>query len=192
MRKVVFQMMTALNGTLNDPDAWMTDMSEDMYQEVDRAYGEFDTILVGRTTYDEMKAFWPDGDKMPGATESHKNMARKMSAYRKLVFSSGEQEDLGWNNAELVSIQNDDDIAAYIKELKQQDGKDIHLSGGARFAQTVIRLGLVDEFHFFVHPNTAPGAPWFGQISEERRSFELIKSQSFENGVVALYYAAKK
>ena len=46
MRKVVLAMMTTLNGRLDGPDAWVTGVSEDHYQEIDRGYGTFDTILV--------------------------------------------------------------------------------------------------------------------------------------------------
>jgi hypothetical protein len=38
-------MMTTLNGRLDDPDAWVTDISDDLYREIDRVYGTFDTIL---------------------------------------------------------------------------------------------------------------------------------------------------
>ena len=54
MRKVVMGMMTTLNGRLDDPAAWVKGVPDDLYAELDRLYGTFDTILVGRTTYDEM------------------------------------------------------------------------------------------------------------------------------------------
>jgi dihydrofolate reductase len=58
MRKVVMRMMTTLNGRLDDPDAWVTGVPDDLYAELDRLYETFDTILVGRTTYEEMFAYW--------------------------------------------------------------------------------------------------------------------------------------
>ena len=51
MRNVVMAMMTTLNGRLDDPDAWMTGIPDDLYAELDRVYETFDTVLVGRTTY---------------------------------------------------------------------------------------------------------------------------------------------
>ena len=57
MRKVVLAMMTSLNGRLDDPDAWMTAIPDDLYSEINRAYATFDTVLVGQTTYEEMAAY---------------------------------------------------------------------------------------------------------------------------------------
>ena len=54
MRKIVFQMMTTLNGRLDDPMAWVHGVGDDQYREIDRIYATYDTVLVGRTTYEEM------------------------------------------------------------------------------------------------------------------------------------------
>ena len=45
MRKVVFQMMTTLNGRLDDPDTWVSGVSDDLYREINRVYDTIDTIL---------------------------------------------------------------------------------------------------------------------------------------------------
>ena len=38
MRMVVMGMMTTLNGRLDDPDAWVTGVPDDLYAELDRLY----------------------------------------------------------------------------------------------------------------------------------------------------------
>jgi dihydrofolate reductase len=86
-----------------------------------------------------------------------------------------------------VIARSDEDIARFIDDLKTQPGSDINLSGGARLAQSILRLGLVDEYHFFVHPVVSAGATWFGQIEDER-GMDLIGATVYENGVVAAYY----
>jgi dihydrofolate reductase len=191
MRKVVLQMMTTLNGRLDDPDAWMGDVSDDLYAEIDRIYATFDTVLVGQTTYQEMFAYWPGAETEEGGSETNKSMARKMNAYKKFVFSNGrEKKPLEWNNAEQVLAHSDEDIIQFIAGLKAQPGSDIHLSGGARLAQTFIRLGLVDEYHFFVYPVVSAGAAWFDQI-ENKRDLELVSATAYKNGVAGLYYQPK-
>ena len=188
MRKVVMGMMTTLNGRLDDPDAWATGVPDDLYAELDRLYGTFDTILVGRTTYDEMFEYWPGAEADEETPESGKSMARKMNSYRKYVFTGGDgTSKLEWSNAQLVPVSSDDEIETFVNDLKSQDGGDIHLSGGARLAQTVIGLGLVDRYHLVMHPVVSPGAGWFSQI-EERRPMELVSATSYSNGVVGLYY----
>jgi dihydrofolate reductase len=192
MRKIVFQMMTTLNGRLDDPMAWLKGVGDDQYRAIDRLYATYDTVLVGRTTYEEMAAYWPGALSEDAGTETNRTMARRMHAYRKLVFSkSGTHPPTGWNNVEQVVAGSDDELAAYLANLKAQPGGDIHLSGGASFAQSVINLGLVDEFHFFVYPVVSPGTPWFSLLPDTR-DFQLLNCSTYENGVVGLHYVPVK
>ena len=186
MRKVVLAMMTTLNGRLDDPGAWVTGVSDDHYQEIDRGYATFDTILVGRVTAGEMAADWPSARDDENAGETHRSMAEKMHTYKKHVFTTDPELTLTWNNAEPVVVSTDDDIRAFVTDLKAQPGGDIHLSGGARLATTLVRLGLVDEYRFFVYPVYSPGTSWFDEL-ESQQTLELISSTAFESGVVAVY-----
>jgi dihydrofolate reductase len=188
VRKIVLQMMTTLNGRLDDPMAWVHGVSDDQYREIERIYAAFDTVLVGRSTYEEMAAYWPDALAKAAGTETNQAMARRMHTYRKLVFSrSGRQTLTAWNNTEPVVVGSDDGLAKYLANLKAQPGGDIHLSGGASFARSVIGLNLVDEFHFFVYPVVSPGASWFSQLADQRE-LKLLSASNYENGVVRLHY----
>jgi len=192
MRKVVMGMMTTLNGRLDDPAAWVAGVPEDLFAELDRLYGTFDTILVGRTTYAEMLEYWPGAETAEASTETNKSMARKMNSYKKYVFTgAGETSALEWNNAELVPVDGDESIVRFVEDLKAQPGGDIHLSGGARLAKTLVRLGLVDQFHFVVHPVVSDGESWFDEI-DEKRELELLSATAYSNGVVGLYYEPKR
>lgn len=191
MRKIVLQMMTTLNGRLDDPMAWVHGVSDDQYREIDRIYATFDTVLVGRTTYEEMAAYWPGALAEAAGTETNQAMAGRMHAYKKLVFSrSGRHKLTEWNNTELVVGGRDDELAKYLANLKAQPGGDIHLSGGASFARSVIGLELVDEFHFFVYPIVSPGASWFSPLTD-KRELKLLSSSTFENGVARLHYVPR-
>jgi dihydrofolate reductase len=130
-RKLVMGMMTTLNGRLDDPDAWVTGIPDDLYAELDRVYESFDTILVGRTTYQEMVEFWPGAETNEESSKHSRSMARKMNAYRKVVFTRGVDEELQWSNAELVSLRSDDEVEAFVNDLKTAEGADIHLAGGS-------------------------------------------------------------
>lgn len=192
MRKVVLQMMTSLNGRIDDPDAWVTGISDDLYAEIDRIYATFDTVLAGQATYAEMSAYWPGAADEAGASEVTKSMARKMNTYKKYVFSGGnEKRELGWNNAEQVLIHSDQDIITFVQGLKAGQGGDIHVAGGARLAQTFVRLGLVDEYHLFVYPVVSLGATWYEQIGSAP-PLHLLSATTYESGVVGLYYQPQK
>jgi dihydrofolate reductase len=192
MRKIVFQMMTTLNGRLDDPIVWLKGVGDDQYRAIDRLYATYDTVLVGRTTYEEMAVYWPGALSEDVGTETNRTMARRMHDYRKLVFSrTGKHALTEWNNVEQVVAASDDELAAYLANLKTGPGGDIHLSGGASFAQSVINLDLVDEFHFFVYPIMSPGTSWFSLLPGTR-DFQLVSANAYENGVVGLHYVPVK
>jgi dihydrofolate reductase len=190
MRKVVMGMMTTLNGRLDDPDAWMTEIPDDLYAEIDRRFETFDAILVGRTTYDEMFEYWPGAETAEGGSEISKSMARKMNRYTKYVFSgANEPTELEWDNAEQVLVHGDDDLTRVVNELKSRSGGDIHLAGGAQLAQSCVRLGLVDEYRLFVWPVVSPGSRWFDPIDAQRH-MRLASTTAYSNGVVGMDYEA--
>ena len=51
-------------------------------------------------------------------------------------------------------------------------------------------LGLVDEYHFYIHPTVLKGVSWFDQI-DEKREFELLSAKVYDDNLVALYYKPK-
>lgn len=188
MRKLVMQMMTTVNGRLDDPDAWVRSIPDDLYAELDRLYSSFDTILVGHRTYHEMIGFWPTAEAANQSSEAGRSMAVKMNSYRKCVFTRAEQiPALEWNGAEPVHAPTDEALADFVGELKRGTGGDLHLAGGAELARTMVRLGLVDRYQLFAHPVVSPGAEWFGSIGEQR-DLELISATAYSNGAVGLCY----
>jgi dihydrofolate reductase len=59
--------------------------------------------------------------------------------------------------------------------------------GGSTIAQSLSRLGLIDEYRLIVHPVAlASGSPLFG----DRVDLELGDSRVFATGAVALTYKA--
>jgi dihydrofolate reductase len=192
MRRVVLAMMTTLNGRLDDPGAWATDISDDHYAEIDRAYEAFDSILMGSTTYSEMIAYWPgaltNDEGWEGANAKiNQSMARKMNSYKKYVVTrAADPKPLEWSNAENVVAHSDDDLVTFISDLKSQPGGDIHLAGGASLAQDFARLGLIDEYRFSIFPLVSAGARWFDKL--ETGAMELVSSTAYKNGVVLLHY----
>jgi dihydrofolate reductase len=203
VRNVILGMMTTVNGRVDDPDAWMVAIGADLYRAIDAWFEhECDTVLVGRTTYDEMCAYWPGAEAEPerpigeqidmgaGTNDINRSMARKMNAYQKFVFSrDGGTEALAWNNATLVVAPGDEDLVRFVADLKARPGRDLHLAGGAQLAQSFVRLGLVDEYRLHVHPVVSAGASPFDAVAG-RRTVELLGTTQYEGGVVSYRYKA--
>ncbi len=189
MRKIVFQMMATLNGRLDQPYEWLHSVCEGQYRRIDQIYATYDTVLVGRVTYEEMAAYWPTA--LSEGTETNRRMAGRMRDYRKLVFSRRKGSALtSWQNVEPVVAADDEALRDILVTLKGQPGGDIHLSGGASFAQSVIGLGLVDEFHFLLYPAVSSGVAWFARWPGQQ-GLRLLASETYENGVAWLHYAAQ-
>lgn len=191
MRKVVLVMITTLNGRLDKPYEWVSTVSSEVDIEFNRAYDTFDTMLVGNTSYAEMAAYWPGAETDESVTEINRRIAGKLNRYKKYVFTSAaEKQPLAWHNAEQVLVHNDDDITRFIANLKAEHGKDIYLAGGARLAQTLARLGLIDEYRLFVYPVISAGITWHEQIADQH-ALELISTTTYDKSVVEMYYRPK-
>jgi len=72
--------------------------------------------------------------------------------------------------------------------LKQEQGKNI-LTGGVSIPSQLIELGLVDEYHFVVHPIMAgEGRRLLEGSLMERSQLKLVESKILQSGIVALRY----
>jgi dihydrofolate reductase len=113
--------------------------------------------------------------------------ARWIESSPKVVFSN----TLGatsWKNSRIVPAPDDGAISDEIARLRREPGGDMVVFGGARFAQTLVRLGLVDEYRLKLQPMAlGDGTPLFRDLPE-RRPLELLKSRAFASGVVVLHY----
>lgn len=185
MREIVCQMMMSLDGRLDDPYAFVTGVAEDQYEDIDAAYATFDTVVVGRATYEEMVAYWPGALAAPAAGGAHARMAERMHAYRKVVVTGDEGFRPAWNNAEAALVHGDADLVALACGLKAAPGRRINLAGGATIAQAFARLGLVDAYRLYVYPVVSPGKALFARVGA-RQAFETTASRRFSNGVTLL------
>jgi dihydrofolate reductase len=79
-------------------------------------------------------------------------------------------------------------LAEEIARLKQEPGKEILAHGGATFAQSLVNLGVVDEYRLLVHPVAlGRGLPLFSTLSAPI-DLELVEAKAFGGGAVAHIY----
>ena len=138
-----------------------------------------DTMILGANTYRMGKNYWPTADDQG-------EFGEKLNNLTKFVASSS-LKDAPWGKFPAATVTADP--VATIRALKQQDGKDIWLWGSLKLMRSLFEAGVVDELHLRVCPTTlGKGVRMF----EDRYDMQLIKAQSFENGVVMLRYEMKK
>lgn len=113
--------------------------------------------------------------------------AKKMVDTPKVVFSQTLDKS-SWTNTVLEKGNLTDEIA----NLKNQNGKDLLVYGGADFVASLIKENLIDEYNLFVHPVILGKGLTIFDKTENRLNLKLIESERFDGGVVFLHYAARR
>ena len=80
------------------------------------------------------------------------------------------------------------DIAEEMKKLKQQEGKDLVLFGGASLAQAFVERDLIDEYRLVVHPILLGQGKSLFQENTNKLALKLIQAKAFQAGAVLLCY----
>ena len=70
-----------------------------------------------------------------------------------------------------------------VTALKQQDGREIVLTGSITLAHTMIEAGLVDEYRLFVYPTVQGRGRRLFPDGHELSRLELLGSKAFRSGV---------
>jgi dihydrofolate reductase len=181
MRNVIFGINITLDGCCGHEDMIADDELHEYYTALLRTA---DVIIFGRKTYELMVPYWPDVAKSQSGTPADNKFARVFDALEKVVFSTTLKSVEG-DNTRIVRTN----IAEEVLKLKQQPGKDIAI-GSLSIASQLMRLGMIDEYYFAVHPVVAGKGPRLFETAsiEERLQLQLVESKTFHSGVVALYY----
>ena len=191
MRKIIVSEFYTLDGLMSDPQdkmEWVLGIfSEDVGKYEDDLYDNADTLLLGRVTYKIFESYWPQAATNPSTPKEDLEMAHKINDLTKIVFSKTLQK-VEWRNSRLIKEINPEEI----RKMKQQTGKDMLIVGSANIVQQFTNLGLIDEYHLLLHPVVlGSGKPLFKNI-KDRHTLKLIKTNTFKNGVVGLYYEPDK
>nr|WP_315026308.1 dihydrofolate reductase family protein [uncultured Chryseobacterium sp.] len=177
MRKVILDLAITLDGFIEGPNGevdWCI-MDDDM--DFDGFLSSIDTIFYGRISYDAWGNYQPDENAGP----EEQKLWQSVHSKDKFVFSSQHRED---PNATFITS----DTIEKVSEIKNQDGKNIWLYGGASLIKTFIQHNLVDIYRISVHPVAlGSGKPLFKDL-KERLNLKLIKTNVFKSGVVQLIY----
>lgn len=181
-RKVVLKMVLSLDGFATSPDGtheWMFEwFGEDSTERSLQALQEAGVHAMGRTSYEVMGPHW---------AASEGPIASAMNDKPKAVFSHTlAQAD--WGPAEIFQ-----DVAAGIAELKARDDEGtILVHGGPIFAQSLTRLGLVDEFQLSTVPIAiGAGRSPFADL-EEPLKLEVVDERRFRSGALAQVLVPKR
>lgn len=210
-RKLILKMSVSLDGFVAGPNGeadWIFRSSGG----ADSTAWLLDTLrgagahIMGSRSYHDMAAFWPYSE-MP--------IAPPMNDIPKVIFSrtgiaDGAQADRvgaafaeakarnaerhgatptaavlkSWTEPTVAS----GDLAEEIRRLKAQPGGYILAHGGARFAQSLVASGLIDEYRLAIHPVVlGRGQPLFSAL-DSPVDLRLVSMTRFASGAVAAVY----
>lgn len=183
MRKIVAFEQVSLDGFFVDA---RSDMSWAHKQDAEwnaftagNASGD-GALLFGRKTYEMMASFWPT----PAGQKAAPKVAEGMNNLRKVVFSRT-LESASWKNTTLVK----GDLAASVRVMKKEAGPDLVILGSGSIVAQLAQAGLIDEFQIIVNPLVLGSGRTLFEGVEARIPLRLLKTRSFGNGNVILYYA---
>jgi dihydrofolate reductase len=184
MRKLKLQVQMTLDGFIagiNGEMDWITwNWDEELKNYVIELTETIDCILLGRVL---AQGFIPHWSAKAANLETAEFFDHKMNDTPKVVFSKT-LETIEWENTILAS----GDFVEEITNLKQQNGKDMIVYGGANFVANLIRFNLIDEYHLFVNPTAIGNGMSIFKNLEEKLKLNLVKSTAFECGIVVLCY----
>jgi len=183
MRNLIFAINTTLDGCC---DHTKFNADEETLEYFTHLTRDADTFLYGRKTYQLMVPYWPDVAKDPAErTKPGYEFAQAFVAVDKIVVFSRSLDKVEGKNTRIVRTNLEDEIL----KLKQEQGKNI-FTGGVTLATQLAELGLIDEYHFVVHPIVVgEGRRLFEGINlQEKLQLKLVESKTFKSGCVALRY----
>ena len=186
MRKLIVCNIISLDGYYEGPG------KDVMALPFDEAFDEYnaerlraaDTLLLGRTSFEGFKSYWPPVADDPDARPVEREISRRDNAIDKVVVSDSLTPDqtAPWNNTRIVKRA---EAHEQIADLKRQRGEEILVFGSRTLWNDLLVGGLVDELHLMIGPAfLGGGTPVFG--GPERVALRLVESRTLEGSELVL------
>src|SRR5918999_1119683 len=151
MRKLVVTILTSLDGYAAGPcgDVMVLPLDESFSAYNLERLRAADTLLLGRTTYEGFRQYWPGVADDPDHPDVEREISRRNTAARKVVVSDSLEPDAvgGWGTTDVVRRSDAHDA---VRRLKAEDGADILTFGSMTTYNDLLAAGLVDELHVMV------------------------------------------
>lgn len=183
MRKVKLQMQMSIDGYVAGPNGELDFMTWNPDAELLAFFNSLidasDTLLLGRKMTDGFVTHWENT-----ANNNPDNLfAKKMVDIPKIVFTKTLEKST-WNNTTLAKGNLVEEIA----NLKSQNGKDIIVFGGAGFVSSLIKEGLIDEYHLIVNPTAIGNGMSIFKSLDRTQKFTPVASKLYAGGKTILSY----
>jgi dihydrofolate reductase len=183
-RTLAVTQNVTLDGVIDATEGWFDVAdSEDEAGDVVAVLREHmavqDALILGRTTFEQMRGFWPRQDDDTTGITTHLNAVQK-------YVPSTTLDDPGWENTTVWP----GDLASEVRALKARPGREIGVTGSISVVHALMAAGLVDEYRLFVYPVAlGRGRRLFADGLAEP-ALRLVEARPFRSGIVLLTYRA--
>jgi dihydrofolate reductase len=185
MRRILLIVHTSLDGFVAGPTGEFDgfEASEENLAFVCELTRDADAVLAGRKTFELLDGDWPTKKDRPNVSLAESRFSAWYNSAKKIVISKNPGSK-SLKNALVVG----NDISREISDLKNTEGRNIMLFGSPSAAQTLIGLGLIDDYWIFVNPVIfGEGIPLFTRLPGKIR-LRIIEMRQFANGELAIHY----
>lgn len=167
MRKVVLFIAMSLDGYIADSNGgveWLKGQGNDQGNDNEN----IDTILMGWNTYHQIVTELSPTKWIYSDFTTYVITHNKSNSNKQIIFTDVNPIDL-------------------LEQLKQQDGKDIWICGGANLVQQIMCADLIDRYYISIIPTLlGKGIKLFGELPKEQK-LSLVRTRNY-NGIVELVY----
>jgi dihydrofolate reductase len=187
MRQLHLTVLSTVDGFYEGPNAdfrYADKFEDDEFKLTSsQSLLAYDTFLFGRKTYELGIQYWTT-DMALKADENPK-VIDIMNNFEKVVFSTTlEDSDAQWGKTSLYR----DDLVETVRELKEQDGKDILLIGSGSLRAPLLKAGLVDRLQVHYFPLILGQGSSLFQDFDERIKLEVARVTTYTNGNILVDY----
>lgn len=187
MRRVIAVLHISLDGIIQAPSGpeedtsggfayggWSTPFADAVLGAAIRSHMNmpFD-LLLGRKTYEIWQPYWPHhGDIWPSVNTATKYVASN-------TLTAGE-----WQPSVFLS----GDVAAAVRDIKQQPGPNLHVYGSGNLLQTLLKHDLVDALWLRIYPVTVGSGKRLFADGTIPAAFNVTESKISPKGVIIVNY----
>jgi dihydrofolate reductase len=161
---------------------------DELHENVNELLRNASLLIFGRTTYQLMEDAWPAIVMKPTGNKPMDEFAVLIDNISKVVFSTT-LDQVEWKNTTLLK----GDIRREILKLKTTGEENGYMvAGSPSIIVQLMKLDLIDEYQFCVHPVILGEGLTLFKNFENRKDLSLIKTKTYRSGAVMFYFHPKQ
>jgi dihydrofolate reductase len=154
-----------------DRGGWLMPYGDEVMGEiVEGWFARADAILLGRTTYAMMQAYWSQID-------DGSNTASGLNHLPKYVATSTPLTPV-WNDSTALT----GDVVQQVEELKAKPGGELQIHGSCALARSLHQAGLIDEYRLLTFPVALGTGKRLFTEDAPASGFQLVESRVTSTG----------